>query len=193
MFSLSVNLSNRHIHVSADDFAVLFGADATLTKKTDLMQPGQFAANETVSITGPRGTLENVRIVGPARSETQCEILFGDTYKLGFAPNTVPIRLSGDIADTPGFTITGPNGTLEKSSGLIIAQRHIHISPDEAAQYNLTDGQSLNLICETPVKRTVFADVIARVSADAVLECHIDLEEGNAAGIVNGYVASVEY
>lgn len=191
MFSILVNLSNRHIHLSQADMATLFGPDATLTKRADLLQPGQFAAEETVTIAGPKRAIENVRIVGPLRSETQCEILTGDTYKLGYKLTDVPVRLSGDIAGSAAFTIIGPAGIVEKEQGLIIAQRHIHTSPATAEAQELTNGQSVTLRLNTPQKRTDLHDVIIRVQKTAIDECHIDTEDGNAAGIGNGYEAEV--
>lgn len=190
MFTVPANLSHRHIHLTDADVMSLFGAGHTLTKKLELIQPGAFAAEELVSISGPTGTIERVRVVGPTRSATQCEILTGDTYKLGFTPRAVPVRLSGDIADSAAFTITGPAGSIEKSDGLIIAQRHIHISPEEATANNLIDAQLVTLQCDTPNRRTDLHDVVVRVQPGAALECHIDIEEGNAAGISNGQIVA---
>lgn len=191
MFTVPVNLSNRHIHLTDEDVAALFGVGHTLTPKIELLQPSAFAAEETVDISGPKGKIERVRVVGPTRTATQCEILTGDTYKLGCKPSDVPIRLSGDISDSAAFTVAGPAGSIEKSEGLIIAKRHIHISPEQASEQGLVAGQSVTLELESDKGQTNFKDTIVRIQPGVVLECHIDTEEGNAAGIGNGYVAKV--
>ena len=189
--TVTVNLSHRHIHLTEADVEILFGARYKLTKKVDLLQPGQFAAQETVTIQGPSGSLEHVRVVGPTRSATQCEILAGDVYKLGFAATEVPVRLSGAIADSAGFTIVGPAGSVEKSEGLIIAQRHIHVDPETAARHHLTDGTTVSITLATPLRETTYGAVAVRVHTNAMFECHLDIEEGNAAGIRNGYQATI--
>ena len=186
MKTVLVNLSNRHIHLTDADVEALFGTGHTLTSKVDLLQPGAFAAEETVTITGPMSSIDCVRVVGPTRPETQCEIVAGDTYKLGYKSNDVPVRLSGDLSESASFTITGPAGSIEKSVGLMIAQRHIHMSPADALTYGTHDGQSVTIAGVTPNRRTTYSDVIIRVQRNATLECHIDIEEGNAAGIRNG-------
>ena len=191
MQQVLVNLSNHHIHLTTEDVRILFGEDATLTKKVDLLQSGQFAANETVTIKGPKGEITNIRVVGPTRSQTQCEILTGDTYKLGYAVSEVPVRLSGDLAGSAAFTIIGSHGSLHKPEGLIIAQRHIHIDPDTAKTMNLSDAQAVTLQLNTLNKRTDLHDVTVRAQPGAILECHIDVEEGNASGIQNGYLAKI--
>lgn len=191
MHTVLVNLSHRHIHLTKTDIEALFGPAYSLSKKADLLQPGQFAAQEVVTIAGPRGEIRNVRVVGPERADTQCEILTGDTYTLGFSREEVPIRLSGDITGSAAFTITGPAGSVYKPQGLIIAQRHIHINPDEAAAKNLTHGQPVTVRCETPLKQTDLHSVTIRIQEGAIFECHIDIEEGNAAGISSGYKAEI--
>ena len=189
--TVQVNLSHRHIHITDEDVATLFGPNTTLTPKTHLLQPGQYAAEETVSISGPAGSIEKVRVVGPTRADTQCEILTGDCYTLGLKITEVPVRLSGNIADSASFTITGPAGTMTKKEGLIIAQRHIHIDPTNAASYSLSDGQVVDIRLTTPHKQLTLHDTVVRVSETSVLECHIDIEEGNAAGIGNGHEAEI--
>jgi putative phosphotransacetylase len=191
MFTTVINLSNRHIHLTDEDVEALFGAGHTLTGKVDLLQPGAFAANECVNITGPSGTIERVRVVGPTRPATQCEILTGDTYRLGYKPADVPVRLSGDVEGSASFTITGPAGSIEKSEGLIIAQRHVHISPEQATEVGFTNGQAVTMQTKSDKGQTDFHNTIVRVQTGAVLECHIDTEEGNAAGVGNGYKAEV--
>ncbi len=180
--SIITNVSNRHIHLSADDLKALFGANATLTVKADLLQPEAFAAEETVTIVGPKGSIERVRIVGPLRPDTQCEILAADRYKLGI---DAPVRLSGHISGSSAFTISGPHGTIEKSEGLIVAKHHIHLSTTTATAHNLQNGQTVSVVI--PGERAgILQDVILRVSPDSIDECHIDTEEGNALGVTNG-------
>lgn len=191
MFNVPVNLSNRHIHLTDSDIEALFGPGHTLTEKVSLLQPGQFAAEEVVTITGPTGSIDRVRVVGPTRPATQCEVLTGDLYKLGYPAEQVPVRLSGDLAGSAAFTITGPAGSLMKTKGLIIAQRHIHMSPEAATEHGVTDGQTVQLHLTTPNRRTTYDDVIIRAQSGVTLECHLDIEEGNAAGIRNGFVAEV--
>ena len=191
MFSVVVNLSNRHIHLTTDDVETLFGNGYKLTPKVQLLQPGTFAAEESVTISGPSGLIKCVRVVGPTRSTTQCEILTGDTYKLGYKPTDVPVRLSGDIAKSTAFTITGPAGSIEKKEGLIIAQRHVHISPEGAAEQGFVDEQAVTLKLESNKGQVDFHNTIIRIQSGAKLECHIDTEEGNAAGIGNGYRAEI--
>jgi|AntRauTorckE6833_2_1112554.scaffolds.fasta_scaffold24745_2 propanediol utilization protein len=191
MHTVQINLSNRHIHLTDSDIDTLFGIGYSLSTKTTLLQPGAFAAQEVVSISGPSGTIENVRVVGPSRSQTQCEILTGDTYKLGYKVSDVPIRLSGDVANSASFTLTGPGGSIEKSEGLIIAKRHIHIDPAQAIELNLHDQQSVSIRLQTPDKHTDLHDVVVRIQTGVTMECHIDTEEGNAAGISNGYEAEI--
>jgi len=192
MFTVPVNLSHRHIHLTDDDVSQLFGPGYTLNKKVVLLQPGAFAAEEQVSIGGPTGTIDKVRVVGPTRSATQCEILVGDTYTLGCKPTDVPVRLSGDITGSKAFSITGPAGSIEKDEGLIIAKRHIHINPQEAAEHHLHDGQSVTLQLKTDKGQIDYHDTIIRIQPEATLECHIDIEEGNAAMISNGYKATIK-
>lgn len=188
---IPINLSNRHIHLTPEDVIALFGEGYTLNEKVALQQPGQYAAEETVTISGPNGAIERVRVVGPTRDVTQCEILRGDVYRLGFAPEQVPVRLSGDITGSAAFTIVGPAGEVFKGEGLIIAQRHVHMDPAAAGDLGVSNGQAITLHCDMPGRVTDFHDVIVRIQANTVLECHLDIEEGNAAGIANGYEATV--
>jgi putative phosphotransacetylase len=178
-----VNLSNRHIHVSKEDLEALFGAGHKLTKTKDLMQPGQFACAETVTIVGPKGKFENVRILGPERKETQCEILASDQFKLG-VPNC-PTRESGQLDGSFPMEIVGPAGTVKKERGLIIAKRHIHFDLPAAERFGVADKELVQL--QIPGERgAIFDNVVCRVNASYALECHLDFDEGNAVGIGNG-------
>jgi len=183
-----INLSNRHIHVSADDLHALFGPDHALTKTKDLMQPGQFACAETVTIKGPKGSFENVRILGPERKETQCEILASDVFKLGVVG--CPTRESGKLDGSFAFDIIGPKGTVHKDKGLIIAKRHIHFDPKSAERFGVKDTELVDL--KTDGERgAIFLNVVCRVNPSYALECHLDFDEGNGVGIGNGAMGTV--
>lgn len=179
-----INLSNHHIHLSQEDLEVLFGKGYELKNMHDLMQPGQFAAQETVIIKGTKGEIKNMRILGPVRKKTQCEIMLGDVYHLGV--DKPVIRLSGDLKGSNHFTIIGPAGVLKKKEGLIIAKRHIHLDPKTAKKWGLENGDEVAVRAGLESRNIVFEDVIIRVSPNFVPECHIDFDEGNAAGIKNG-------
>ena len=140
--SIPVGISNRHIHLSQADLETLFGAGYQLTKTKNLSQPMQYACKETLIIAGPKGTIEKVRILGPVRSESQIEILKADCFKLGI---TAPIRLSGDLQGTPGITLIGPKGSILLSKGLLIAQRHIHMTLEDAKNLCVTDGEHVTI------------------------------------------------
>lgn len=183
-----INLSNRHIHVSADDLHALFGPEHTLTKTKDLMQPGQFACAETVTIKGPKGAFENVRILGPERKETQCEILASDVFKLGVAG--CPTRESGKLEGSFPFDIIGPKGTVHKDKGLIIAKRHIHFDPKSAERFGVKDTDLVDLKIDGE-RGAIFLNVICRVNPSYALECHLDFDEGNGVGIGNGAMGTV--
>ncbi len=183
-----INLSNRHIHVSKEDLELLFGKGHQLTKTKDLVQPGQFACEETVTIKGPKGEFKGVRILGPERKETQCEILASDQFKLG-VPGC-PTRESGQLEGSFGFEIVGPAGTVKKAKGLIIAKRHIHFTPAEAERFGVADKELVDL--KIPGERgATFANVICRVNPTYALECHLDFDEGNAVGIGNGAMGEI--
>ncbi len=183
-----INLSNRHIHVSADDLHALFGPDHALTKTKDLMQPGQFACAETVTIKGPKGSFENVRILGPERKETQCEILASDVFKLG-VPGC-PTRESGKLDGSFAFDIIGPKGTVHKDKGLIIAKRHIHFDPKSAERFGVKDTELVDLKIDGE-RGAIFLNVVCRVNPSYALECHLDFDEGNGVGIGNGAMGTV--
>lgn len=160
----------------------LFGYGSTLTRMKAVKQSGQFAAEETVTLRGPKGELTKVRVLGPLRGATQIEISVSDGFVLGVK---APVRMSGDLQDSPGIDIIGPRGRVTKTGGTIIAWRHIHISPAEAEQYGLRDGMEIDVRIEGH-RGGILSHVVVRVSADAVLEMHIDVEEANGFGLRNG-------
>ncbi|MBM7854162.1 propanediol utilization protein [Desulfohalotomaculum tongense] len=174
--SIPVGISNRHIHLSQADLETLFGAGYQLTKIKDLSQPMQYACKETLTICGPKGAIENVRVLGPVRSETQVEILQSDCFKLGII---VPVRMSGDLQGTPGITIIGPKGSVILSQGVIIAQRHIHMTPEDAKRFGVSDGEQVT-IQTGGARGGTYSNVVIRVDDNAALEFHIDIEEANA-------------
>ena len=175
-----INLSNRHLHVSREDLDVLFGKGHVLTKTKDLIQPGQFACAEHVTIEGPECSLHDVRILGPERGETQCEVLASDTFTIG-VPGC-PVRESGHLEGSFPFTIVGPAATLRKSRGLIVAKRHIHFDLESARRYGVQNGEIVQL--RVPGERgAILENVVCRVLQNYALECHLDFDEGNAVGI----------
>lgn len=176
---IPVGVSNRHIHLSQADMSALFGESYEMTKMKDLSQPGQFACKETVTICGPKGAIEKVRILGPARSKTQIEILEGDCYKLGVV--TQP-RLSGDLQGTPGVTIVGPKGSVQTKEGLILALRHIHMTLEDARRFDVHDGQIVSIEIGGS-KGGIYKNVVVRANDASALECHIDTEEANAMSV----------
>ena len=184
-----INLSNRHIHVSREDLDILFGPGYELNNIKSLVQPGQYAAEETVSISGPKGGFDKVRILGPVRKATQCEVMQSDLYRLGL-PDT-PTRESGDIAGSSAFTLTGPKGSIEKTEGLIVAQRHIHLDPPTAEQMGLANKQIVTLEAGSEKKKIAFRQVVVRVHKSYACECHLDFDEGNAAGLKNGAMGQI--
>ena len=177
--TIPVGVSNRHVHLSQDDLDTLFGKGYQLTNMKELSQPGQYACKEMVTVCGPKGAIEKVRILGPVRKQTQVEILAADCFKLG--RNTTP-KMSGELAGTPGITLVGPKGTVETKEGLIIAQRHIHMSPADALKFGVHDGETVKIETEG-IRGGIFNNVAIRVTETSALECHLDTEEANAMGL----------
>ena len=178
---IPLGISNRHIHLSQKDVERLFGKGYELTRLKDLSQPGQYACKETVLIAGPRGVIEKVRVLGPARTATQVEILNGDCFNLGIQ---APVRQSGDIENTPGLTIIGSKGTVVLKKGAIIAQRHIHMTPQDAERFQVSDNQIVRLELKG-LRGGIYNNVVVRVSENFQLECHLDTEEANAMGLTS--------
>ncbi len=176
---IPVGVSNRHVHLSQEDLDILFGQGYKLTSMKDLSQPGQYACRETVTVCGPKGAIEKIRILGPVRKKTQVEILAADCFKLGTGSEP---KLSGDLTGTPGITLVGPKGTVQTKEGLIIALRHIHMSPADAMKFGVHDGQTVSIQTEG-IRGGVFHNVSVRVTEASSLECHLDTEEANAMGL----------
>ena len=182
-----INISNRHLHLSEDHVEILFGESHKLTNIKDLIQPGQFACDETVEIIGPKGAIAGVRVIGPTRKQTQIEILIADAYKLG-VPSV--IRDSADLKDTPGIKVKGPCGEIEIEEGVIVAARHLHLHSDEAAELGYKDKDIIKVKVDG-ARGIVFENVLVRVSDSYKLEMHIDVEEANAALVKNGQLGQI--
>lgn len=174
-----IGISNRHIHLSQEYAEVLFGKDYAYKRLKDLTQKGQFALQETVTIENNGHQIQGIRVLGPRRSQTQIELLRSDTYTLWLS---VPIKLSGDLQDTPGIKIIGPNGSVDIASWVIVAQRHLHISDQQAQEMWLTKGQIIS-ITTSGIREITFHNVIVRSWPDFDLDFHIDIDEANAAGL----------
>lgn len=177
---VELEASGRHVHVTKDQAMVLFGHD--LTEKRPLSQPGQYLSNERVTLVGPKGRLERVAVLGPARPEGQVEVSQTDAVMLGIE---APVRLSGDVANTPGITLEGPNGTLTLPVGVIVAQRHIHMTPEDAQLQNVKNGDTVRLKALT-ARPVIFEDVAVRVSPKFRTFVHLDFDEANACGFKSG-------
>ena len=173
-----VETSARHIHVSREALDVLFGKGYELTPKKDLSQPGQFACEERVDIIGPKRELKGVSILGPTRPAVQVELSLTDARSIGV---TAPVRESGDVKGSGACKIVGPAGELEISEGVIAAKRHIHMTPADAENFGVKDGQIVCVKIESDGRSLVFGDVVIRVSPKYALAMHIDTDESNAA------------
>lgn len=178
-----VETSARHVHLSQEHLEILFGKDAKLTNKKDLSQPGQFACEERVTIVGPKKEMPNVSILGPVRPETQVELSATDARSIGI---TAPIRESGDVAGSGACKIVGPAGEVEISQGVIIAKRHIHLTPETAAEMNVKDKDIVWVKLDTDGRKAVLGDVVVRVSEKYAPAMHIDTDESNAVSAFNG-------
>ena len=176
---IPVGISNRHIHLSQKDLNSLFGENYELTKIKDLSQPGQYACKEVVTICGPKGAIEKIRILGPVRSKTQVEVLAGDCIKLGAVSH---VKLSGDLNRTSPITIVGPKGSVQLEEGLIVAQRHIHMTPEDAKNLGVHDGEIVSIKIDD-LRGGIYNNVAVRANDASSLECHLDIEEANAMGI----------
>lgn len=179
--------SNRHIHLSKADIAVLFGKDYTLQVQKQLSQPGQYACKEVVTVEGPKGKLEKVRVLGPARSKTQLEISMTDSFKLGVKG---VVRMSGEVAGTPAIRIIGPAGTVEAPEGTIVAARHLHLSGAQAALFGLKNGDEVRLAL-TGARAVILEHVAVRCGDGHDMEVHVDTDEANAAGMKSGTMMEI--
>ena len=186
MNKILVETSARHVHLSREDLDILFGKGFELTFKKDLSQPGQFATNERVTVVGPKREIANISILGPVRKQTQVELSATDARSVGIP---IVVRESGDLAGTPGCKIVGPCGEVEISEGVIVAKRHIHLTPDSAAEFGVEDKQIVSVEIKGTGRSTVFGDVVIRVSEKFAPAMHIDTDESNAClSIGEGYI-----
>ena len=183
-----VETSARHVHVSRRVLDILFGEGYELTKKKDLSQPGQYACEERVAVIGPKSSFPAVSILGPVRPETQVELSAGDARSIGVK---APVRESGDLEGSAGCKIVGPKGEVELKDGVIVAKRHIHMTPEDAEKYSLSDKQVVSVKIESDGRSLIFGDVVVRVSSSYALAMHIDTDESNAAGCTPGLFGEI--
>ncbi|MBQ2867768.1 MAG: phosphate propanoyltransferase [Firmicutes bacterium] len=180
-YKVPVGLSNKHLHLSAKDLEALFGAGYELHPTKALKQPGQFAAEEKVDIVGPKGTLKGIRVLGPVRPETQIELAMTDCRAIGVS---APVRESGKLDGTPGVKLVGPAGEVELEKGVIVALRHIHLSPAQAEEAGVKDKDVVSVKIEGE-RGLIFDNVLIRSGEAHEREIHLDTDEGNAAGLKN--------
>ena len=183
---IPVGVSVRHVHLSRADCDALFGPGHELSRRRDVTQPGQYVTRETVDLVGPKGVLDRVAIIAPLRAETQVELARTDAIALGVSP---PLRESGKLDGTPGLTLRGPHGQVEIPRGVILAQRHVHMSPEDARAFGVTDRNLVQVRVEGEREMTM-GDVVVRVSPDFRLDLHIDTDEANAAGLTSDSVVA---
>jgi putative phosphotransacetylase len=184
-----VGVSNRHVHLTKEDFKTLFGAECDDSQLKPVKQPGQYACNERVTIEGPKGAIKDVRMIGPYRKYSQVEVSLGDARRLGVEP---PIRDSGKLENSAGIKLVGPKGSVTLKQGVILSKRHIHFNVAEGAKYKVKDGQEVRVLCGRGTEReAIFERVLCRVSDAYSLELHLDVEEANAAGLRNGDAAFI--
>ncbi|NLP43717.1 MAG: phosphate propanoyltransferase [Peptococcaceae bacterium] len=186
-FQTPIGVSCRHIHLSEEHIEALFGEGYRLTKKKDLSQPGQYACEETVTLVGPKGDIPRVRILGPARSESQVELAFTDAFKLGLQ---TPVRDSGNLEESPGLEVQVGDKKITLDRGAIVALRHLHLSEEQAATYGLKDKDIVKVLVDG-CRGGVFHNVLVRVKPNYTLDFHIDTDEANAFGAKTGDWATV--
>jgi acetate kinase len=186
--SIPIAVSARHVHLAQATLDVLFGPGHVLQVRAPLSQPGQYAALETVTLVGPRGRLEHVRVLGPPRQADQVELSRSDEIALGI---DAPLRVSGDLAGTPGIELVGPAGRVRLDRGVVTPVRHIHMSPEDARRLGVHDRQRVHVAVDSDGRDVIFADVAVRVSPQFRLELHLDTDEGNAAGVCQGARAKI--
>lgn len=179
---IEVEASGRHIHLTQSDIETLFGVGYQLTPIKDLSQPGQYACKERVTITGPKGSLNNVVVLGPARKESQVEVSLTDALVLGIPS---PIRQSGDVKGTPGIVVSNGDKKVNLSQGLIVAKRHIHMTPEDATKFNVVDGEIVK-VKVFGTRPLIFDDMVVRVNKNFKTYIHIDYDEANACGYTKG-------
>ncbi len=187
-FAIPVGVSVRHVHLSPEHCATLFGEGYALSVRRPVSQPGQYVCRETVDLVGPKGELQRVAIINPLRKETQVELSRSDAIALGVSP---PLRESGKLDGTPGITLRGPKGTVTTERGVILAQRHVHMHPDDARRLGVGDKNVIRVRAEGD-REMVFGDVLVRVNDQYALDMHVDTDEANAAGLGNDSVVTFE-
>lgn len=183
-----VETSARHVHVTEEALEILFGKGASLTKKKDLSQPGQFACEERVEVVGPKKSLANVSILGPVRSACQVELSATDARSIGIS---APIRESGDVAGSAGCKLVGPAGEVELSEGVIVAKRHIHLTPADADELGVKDKDVVYVKVDTNGRSAILGDVVCRVSDKFARAMHIDTDESNAISAAPGLTGTI--
>ena len=186
-YKVEIGISNKHLHLSEADLAKLFGAGHKLTIKKELKQPAQFAAEEQVDVVGPKGTLKGLRVLGPCRKETQVELAMTDARVIGL---TLPVRESGVLDGSPGVKLIGPAGEITLAKGAIIALRHIHLSPAQAAEAGVKDKDTVT-VKTFGTRPVIFEKVLIRCGDAHTSEMHVDTDEGNAAGLNNGDLVEI--
>ena len=184
---IEVEASGRHIHLSQEHIDILFGKGYILTRMKDLSQPGQYACKERVNITGPKGTISNVVVLGPPRKDTQIEISLTDGLSLGIK---APVKESGAIENTPGITISSDSGSVTVDKGVIVAKRHIHITPEDAKKFEVSDKEVVKVEV-MGLRPLIFDDVVIRVSPQFKTNMHIDYDEANACGFTRGTMCRI--
>jgi len=182
--AVPIGVSGRHLHLTQEHVEILFGRGHLLTPMRELSQPGQCACDEIVTLKTAKGILEGVRVLGPARPETQIELSLTDTFRLKLDV-PVPVRMSGKITGSPGLVLIGPVGQVTINEGVIIAQRHIHMTPQDAEETGCADNQVVAVACGTH-RELIFGNVVVRVREDFRLDFHIDTDEANGAGVKTG-------
>lgn len=176
-YDIPIEISARHVHLSKSDFETLFGEGAELTYVKELSQPGQYLCQERVDVVGPKGTFERVAVLGPFRSESQVEVSITDSRKLGIQHQ---IRQSGDIKDTPGCILRAEGKEIELEKGVIVAKRHIHMTPRDAIRLKVKDNETVCILTTSYERSVIYADVVVRVNKEFKLAMHVDTDEGNA-------------
>lgn len=180
---LLVNISNRHFHCTQEVFEKLFGAGKKPTKLRDLVQPGQFACQETVTLKGPKGEIKNVRLIAPCRPYSQVELSRTDGYALGI---NVPVRDSGNVKGSAPVTLIGPAGSVDLPEGALIQMRHVHLHPKQAEEFGVKNMELVKVRFNAGTSQETVYTMLCRVREDMTAECHLDTDEGNAAGVKNG-------
>ena len=186
-YTVKIGLSNKHVHLSQEHLDILFGKGHELTPTKDLVQPGQFASEEKVDIVGPKNTLKGIRVLGPVRPETQVELAMTDARTIGVK---APVRESGHLDGTPGCKLIGPEGEVELDHGVIVAQRHVHLNPQQAIDAGVKDKDVVCLKIDGE-RGLIFDNVVVRSGDKHEREVHLDTDEGNAAGCGPDAVAEI--